>query len=234
MLNKMKIHVGIVEDNPIAVEQLRKQLDKWKNEYTCEIVYYVETSGEDFLLHIPKELDIVFIDIQLHKLNGIQLAHELRNKNYDFEIVFLTAFSEYVFQGYEVRALNYLLKPISYEDVKKCMDFILEQLATKHYVFLKNQSIYKIPYNDILYLTSYRHYVEIKTTKTNYRELTTLKNFLSQLPPQFMQCHRTTIVNIQHVLSINGTLLTMSDNVVNPVSKTYLTCIRNGILKSVL
>ena len=157
----MKIHIGIIEDEVFYKEQLIEQLDKWALENSCEIVYHTETSGEDFLSHLPKQLDILFLDIQLTGISGVELAQHLRDKHYSYEIVFLTAFREYVFEGYQVRALNYLLKPVSYIDVKKCMNIILEQLKVEHYIFRSRQTIYKIPYSNILYFTSSKHYAEI-------------------------------------------------------------------------
>lgn len=230
----MKINVGIVEDEKIYKEQLIQILDQWGLETCCEMIYSTATSGEAFLSKLPKEMDILFLDIQLTKMNGVELAHELRKKQIHCEIVFLTAYREYVFQGYQVRALNYLLKPISYLEIKKCMNFIYERLKVEHYVFRKQQNIYKIPYSDILYFSSSKHYVDIKTMQTTYRQLEPLKNILTHLPLEFMQCHRTTIVNIHHIQCINGNNITMSDNVILPVSKTYLPSIRNGILKSII
>lgn len=230
----MKLHVGILEDEPFYKEQLLKYLDKWAAENACGIVYHIDTSGEDFLSHLPAQLDILFLDIQLKGINGVELAYQLRDKHYTFEIVFLTGFHEYVFQGYQVRALNYLLKPVSYTDVKKCMDIILEQTRMEHYIFKSKQTICKIPYSNILYFTSCRHYVEITTTETSYRQLASLKNIMSHVPPQFMQCHRTTIVNIHHIQCINGSYITMSNDVTLPVSKTYLASIRDGILNSII
>lgn len=230
----MKIHIGIIEDEVFYKEQLIEQLDKWALENSREIMYHTETSGEDFLSRLPKQLDILFLDIQLTGINGVELAQHLRDKHYSYEIVFLTAFREYVFEGYQVRALNYLLKPVSYIDIKKCMNVILEQLKVEHYIFRSRQTIYKIPYSNILYFTSCKHYAEIVTTEMTYHHLEALKNILIHLPPQFMQCHRTTIVNVQHIQCINGTLITMSNGATLPVSKTYLESIRNGILNSII
>lgn len=230
----MNINVGIIEDELFFKEQLLEYLDKWASENVCDIVYHTETSGEDFLSHPPEQLDILFLDIQLDGINGVELAYQLRDKHYTFEIVFLTGFREYVFQGYQVRALNYLLKPVSYTDVKKCMDIILEQTKMKHYIFKNKQTIFKIPYSNILYYTSCRHYIDITTTETTHRQLGSLKVILPSLPPQFMQCHRTTIVNIHHIQCINGAYITMSNDVTLPVSKTYLASIRDGILNSII
>lgn len=230
----MKIHVGIVEDETFYTEQLIQMLNQWGLENSCEMIYSTAASGEAFLSKLPKEFGILFLDIQLPKINGVELAHKLRKKQFHCEIVFLTAYREYVFQGYQVRALNYLLKPISYIEIKKCMDLIYEGLKVEHYIFRKQQNIYKIPYADILYFSSFKHYVDIKTMQTTYRQLEPLKNILAHLPIEFMQCHRTTIVNIHHIQCISGNNITMSDNVVLPVSKTYLPSIRDGILKSII
>lgn len=230
----MTIHIGIVEDNFLCQDQLQNQLKKWLSENDCEAVYYTKTSAEDFLLHLPKQLDILFLDIQLYQMSGLELAQQLRNKNCNCEIVFLTAFQEYVFEGYQVQALNYLLKPAPYIKVKKCMDWVLDHLKSKHYIFKKQHMIYKIPYSDIIYFTSFKHYVEIIATKETYKQLEALKNILPHLPSQFMRCHRTTIVNIKHIQCINSTCITMSNNTILPVSKTYRNSIRERFMESII
>lgn len=83
----MKMYIGIIEDEAFYKEQLIEQLDKWALENSCETVYHTETSGENFLSRLPKQLDILFLDIQLTGINGVELAQHLRKKHYNCEIV---------------------------------------------------------------------------------------------------------------------------------------------------
>lgn len=230
----MNIQIGIVEDEKIYKNQLLDFLEQWSLEANCEVSYYVKNCSEAFLEQLPPHLDIIFLDIQLIGMTGLELARQLRSKNYNSELVFLTAFQEYVFYGYQVHALNYLLKPASFAEIKACMDLVCKNLKTEHYIYRKQQDVFKIPYCNILYFASSRHYVQIITLKQTYEQLESIKNILAYLPPQFLQCHRTTIINIQHVQCIEGKTITMTNGATIPISRTYMNSVRDEFIKSIL
>lgn len=109
----MYIKIVIIENNLKELQELKKELNIWGNKYSIQIVINSYPSGElYFSKHGTFDDDIYFLDIQLDGMSGLDIAKNLRLKNYNGEIVFLTAFCEYVFEGYQVHALNYLIKPI--------------------------------------------------------------------------------------------------------------------------
>lgn len=167
-------------------------------------------------------------------MNGVMFAKELRKHNYKGEIVFLTAFQEYVFEGYQVQALNYLLKPVVLEEVELCMNTVYQKLIKDYYLLQNQNSLIKIPYYSIIYFSSAKHYVDIISTEQIYRQRIAFKEVLSVLPSGFFQCHRTIIINIEHIYSMEGNSIFMSNGNVLPVSKTYIKQIRSAIINSVL
>lgn len=225
----MEIKIGILENDKIYADSLIKLLNQWAAENSSAISIEVYSKGEDLLNRNISDYNILFIDIHLDGINGVEVAQILRQKNYYGEIVFLTAYSEYVFDGYEVQALNYILKPISYERLQKCMDIVMKSIQNNHYTFRNRDIVEQIPFNDILYIASSRHHMEIITAQKISRHLISIKDILKQLPSPFIQCHRTLIINIDHVQKLEGTNVIMSNKVSLPVSTTYLEQVRKKL-----
>lgn len=170
-------------------------------------------------------------------MNGMDLAKKLRRDGFRGTIIFLTAFSEYVFEGYSVQALNYLLKPLNYEKLKKCLQPVMKDMEDAFHIYRSKTTTIKLPYHKILAFTSYRHYVDILTqipispenrgTKS-YRQKIALKNLLPQLPSEFIRCHRTVIININKVMTLTNKEVILSDGSVFPVSESYLKDIQDA------
>ena len=223
----MQLNIGIVEDEPHFTEDLKKHIDCWQAQNYCAVKVQAFGSCHDFLSCAGKKFDVVFLDIQLPDGTGVELAKTLRRGQYKGEIVFLTAFKEYVFEGYQVRALNYLLKPTGYEPVRECLDTVFSALHDENYIYRYRDEIIKIPYHDILYLTSAGHRIVIFTKERTYLQTDLLRNVIHYLPQQFAQCHRTTVVNMHHVIQIRSKELVLSDKSVLPVSESYLGSVRS-------
>lgn len=229
----MEIKVGVVENESLYAKELVELLYKWSVVHNCEILHKIYSSGEELLAESDINFDIFFIDIQLASINGVDTAKKLRGRNYKGGIVFLTAFKEYVFQGYEVNAINYILKPIKIEKLELCMAIILKDLKNENYILRNRDLVERIPYNEIIYILSSRHHMELVTNCDTYRHWISMKNILKILPSQFIQCHRTVIVNIDHVKKLQGKTINMSNNICLPVSNTYIQNVRNQIQNSV-
>lgn len=218
----MEIKICIIEDEAQFQISLQKLIEEWGEKNDVIPVISVDSSGKNLTHKNCVDYHIIFLDIQLKEMTGIEAAHKLRAMNYKGEIVFLTAYREYVFEGYSVHALNYFLKPIRYEEVDYCLQFVKNQLSASYFTYRYHSDIIKIPYNDILYFSSNNQYVEIYTLISTYRQINTLKKILTYLPEQFMQCHRTIIVNIQHIEKLIGKEIYLFNGTQLPISNTYL------------
>ena len=223
----MQLNIGIVEDEPHFTGELLKHIDRWQADNYCAVKVQDFGSCQDFLSCRGRKFDVIFLDIQLPDGTGVELAKTLRKSQYKGEIVFLTAFQEYVFEGYQVRALNYLLKPTGYEPVRECLDTVFLALNDENYIYRYRDEIIKIPYHEILYLTSANHRIVIFSRKRTYLQTDLLRNVIKYLPQQFAQCHRTTVVNMHHVIQIRSKELVLSDKSVLPVSESYLGRVRS-------
>lgn len=222
--------IAIVENEPVHYEHLLNLLQQWAEEHRATVDFTWFDCGEDVLSCSEANYDLIFLDIQMSGMDGVEAAQQLRARGFTGELVFLTAFSEYVFQGYDVRALNYLLKPPTPQQIARCLDFVFGKLHADRYTFRHRGLVQQVPYTDILYFSSSNHYTEIVTTSEVLKQLEPMRNIHTYLPSQFLFCHRTIIVNMDHVLMLKGRTLLLSNQETIPVSQTYLSDIRNALL----
>ncbi len=228
----MKLNVIILEDDVTHAMQLKQLLEQWSKQNNISISIRHFFNDKDFSEIKYDEEELFFIDIELGSANGMDIAKHLRKDGFCGNIIFLTAFSEYVFDGYHVQALDYLLKPISREKLEQCMKPILRNMEGSYHVYRTKTETVKIPYNKILAFTSFRHYVDIiiqsNDNETRYRQKISLRDLQNQLPEEFVRCHRTIIININKVMKLTHKDVTLSDNSVYPVSESYLKNIQDA------
>lgn len=231
----MTINIAIIEDEPIYAKQLKGILEQWAKQFNCLVCVDYFNDVKAFLLNDFDTYDVAFLDIELNDtMDGLELAQLMREKLYKGSIVFLTNYKEYVFQGYDVQALNFLLKPVKAEDIIKCMNIVFESIRENAYVFNSNIESIKIPYSKILYFSSSSHYMDIYTTETVYSHRGKLADMKCHLPYNFIQCHRSILVNINHVEKIFKTDLILVNGCTLPISGTYLEQIRTAFLSIIL
>jgi two-component system response regulator LytT len=222
--------ISVVENEASHVANILAHLNRWSEDHhtILEIAQY--NCGEEFLASNGINSDLVFMDIVLGGIDGVATAHRLRELGFNGQIVFLTAFSEYVFNGYDVHALNYLLKPVIYEKIAKCISYVEKTLSYERYTFRHNGSVIRISYSQIIYFSSSNHYTRIITSEGEFSQMESMRSVFSHLPDQFLFCHRTVIVNADHITMLNGRELLLSNRTKLPVSVTYLQDIRTRIL----
>ena len=164
-------------------------------------------------------IDLIFLDIQMPFLNGLEFAKMIADK--PSMIVFTTAYSEYALKGYKVNAVDYLLKPIFFEDfkasvfkAKKMYDLMFHQENTVKPLFFKENGVFlKVVPTQILYVKSMQNYVEIHLQ--NQKRIIvhqTLKSILDQLPQEdFLQIHKSYVVNTKYITHIEGSSLYLNE-----------------------
>lgn len=221
----MKIIVTILEDAKIEQEKISNILDSWALEKDFQIEKKVYDSGESYLkavstLNDPSNLFV--LDIQLRDISGIEIAKTLRKAGYAGQIIFLTAFKEYVFNGYEVHALNFLLKPVDPKALYLCLDEIADTLMGHAYHFRNKQETFNIPYKEIICFSSSRHYIDILTTNGLFTQYATLNSVLGFLPSKFIRVHKSHIVNLAHIYKICGSVITLSNQMTIEIGPSYL------------
>lgn len=183
------------------------------------------SSGETCLRSIQEgkeRYDIIFLDIEMEVLNGVETAKAIRAIDMLATIIFVTSYSEYVFDGYEVRAFNYVLKPYQPERiVKVLMDAIHEKDAQTEQILkvATGSKIQKIPWKDILYLQSDKRLVIVHTTRDVFEFYGRLDELEEQLEGPFVRSHQRYLVNLQHVVAVDSKTIQLPKEVL-PVSKS--------------
>ena len=222
----MKIGISILEDQPAEAEHLKSNLYQWSSQTNYELEISEYRSGEDFFKQNDRtayhSFSVFFLDIQMHEMSGLDVAKKLRKEGYQGPIIFLTAFREYVFHGYEVHAMNYLLKPIKQEPLFLCLDEIAKNLSGSSYLYRNKQDIIRIPYRDILSFSSSLHYVDILTVSEHFCQYATLNNIIEYLPQEFIRTHKSCIVNMAHIYKISGSTIVLSNHMTTQIGRSYL------------
>lgn len=220
------IRVGICDDASSARDSLRLQLEKMVlfDRKKAEVIYEFN-SGEVLVSWLEKhrgELDLIFLDIEMKSMNGIEAARKIREFDKNILLVFLTGYADFVFQGYEVEALDYLLKPVKAADLKRVMERVSSRLADdRNYIFMKNSDgAYRIYEEEIMYISSKRRQVGITRmdgqTLWFYQKLDNLEKSLGS---DFVRIHQRYLVSSYHVIVMKSDRVHMSNGDQLPVSR---------------
>lgn len=170
---------------------------------SCRIMEF--SGGEQLLGKLrekPGGIDIIFLDIELGTENGVETAGKIRKEDRDCMIVFVTGYSEYVFHGYEVGALNYILKPYKEQKIKSVLEEALLRLEKKKERFFSvtiDGSLYRLPFGEILYFTSRLRKVAAVTEGKEWEYYGKLSDMEKQVPQTFVRIHQRYLVNMAYV-----------------------------------
>lgn len=218
------IKIGLIENEEVYAEEIIEYIRRWEKENDlnekCEINIF--KSGEKFLLGDVNAYSVIFMDIGLDGvLDGMDVARRLRKCGWTQMIFFLTIYDNYVFDGYDVDASGYLMKPVEYGKIEKCMDKVFQHTRDLYFEHACKGKRCLIPYDDILYFQSSLHYIEIKTGDHTYRQKGSLSSLEKRLPPQFVRCHRFNIVNIKKAVQLTRKELKLTNGEILVISNTF-------------
>lgn len=180
--------------------------------------------------------DLIFLDIEMPYLSGIELLSGLTNPP---KVIIVTAYEQYALRGYELDVVDYLLKPVSFERFMKAVNKVYDWYVKVKQddsqptsIFVKTTQKYeKVDFADILFVEALDNYIAIQTVRKKLVTHSSLSSFQNNLPrDKFVQIHKSFVVNVDKVTSLEGNLLGI-DNYKLPVSKNYRAEIRERLLK---
>lgn len=166
-----------------------------------EMIQY--ENGTDLLHDVEDGMwfDIVFLDIYMKDLLGIDVAHQLRGMGYQGHIVFLTATADFAVDGYEVEAMGYLLKPHSYEKLSQVMDRATREMTVNFYPVKHHSKVIKVSYHEILYIESSNSKCILHCCNGQsyviYKKLSEIEQELND--ERFLRCHQSYLVNMDYI-----------------------------------
>jgi two-component system LytT family response regulator len=191
----------IVDDEPLAQQVLEKYIHQTEG---LALAAKCFTASEAFGVLHQQGIDLLFLDIKMPLVNGLQFIQSLKTPP---AFIFTTAYGEYALASYELAAIDYLLKPITYERFLKSIARFLQQQPAppgppaKDYVYFKvDGNLVKVFHQEILYAQSLKDYMKIVTPTGNHITHLTMKSLLELLPDaHFKRIHRSYVVNINHL-----------------------------------
>ncbi|SEK50840.1 two component transcriptional regulator, LytTR family [Aquimarina amphilecti] len=214
----------IIDDEELARTLLKTYIDRL--DY-LEIVASLENPLEAINILKNESIDVIFLDIQMPELKGTDLAKIIPSTT---QIIFTTAYSEYALEGFELNALDYLLKPITFDRFLAAIQKIKKEkliTSTEDKITVKSgYDLHKIKYSDVLYIESDSEYVIFHTNRKKIMSHQTLKSLEEKLPEMFMRVHRSFIINKNYVTALKGKDLFLTDIKI-PVSSSYYDLVKN-------
>lgn len=227
----------IVDDEPLALDVLETYVDQIPDlELVCKCSNALEAN--EFLT--KNEVDLMFLDIEMPKLGGLEFLKILKDPPY---IVITTAYPNYAVEGFELNVLDYMLKPISLERFMKCINKVREKIesgkartqstsnasndnSSEDYIFIKSDKKFiRIHYSEIKYIEGLKDYVIIRTNEGRIIALQTMKSLEKKLPSDsFIRVHRSYIININCVDAVVGNTIEMTEDgklKMIPIGKNY-------------
>lgn len=215
------MNIAVVDDEKAIREQIGGFIRKRNPDF--DISGFATGEG---LLAAGKDFDIIFLDIQMEGMGGIEAARSLRQSGVDAVVIFITGIREYVFEAFDVSAFHYLLKPIGEQKFMEVLGSAVEEAGKRKgqkgrriFIRAKNQG-YTLDLNSILYIESRGKKVEVHTTdmENAIESYATMDELEGQLGDGFYRCHRGYLVNMAHIARYDSDSIFLSSG-----EKVYLT-----------
>lgn len=214
------INCIIIDDEPLARELLAGYI---RQKPELRLVSACSNAIEAFTTIHQEKTDLIFLDIQMPSVTGIDFISSLKNPP---AFIFVTAFPEHAIKSYELNAVDYLLKPVTFDRFNQSIQKYLKQhvdtsIPADYAYFKVDGKMIKLMHKDILYAQSFKDYITIKTIHGKYMTHMTMK-YLTELLPEklFKRVHRSFLVGISHIKTISRNEIEI-DNRQIPIGESY-------------
>lgn len=226
--------IAICDDEPVFAENLQRQVDRIL--FSQEIEYSVTVFSDARLLlceleNHPDAFQLVLLDIMLGGANGIDIAKTLRSHKSRVSIIFITASPSFALDGYSVRPIQYLLKPVDPEKLREAVLFDYSQNFTRKKLLVSSgERTYSVFFYDITYIEVYGHTLKIHTKKNAVECSGPLKDLEGILPDCFLRCHKSYLANLERVSDIKRYAFTLDTGERVPIGKERYLSVQNAFV----
>ena len=218
----MSLRCIVVDDEPLGRKLI---LDHISNMPDLTVEGEFKSAVEADIFIQQHDVDLIFLDINMPKLSGIQWLRQLAEGPL---VIFTTAYSDYAVEAFEVEAFDFLVKPISYERFMTSVNRAKKYLSGGHqkepaseFISIKEgKRLYKINLNTIDYLQAFGDYVRIFTEEKTYITKERMHLLIEQLPSDFIQVHRSYVINVKKIVYLEGNFVKLADQKI-PVSNKF-------------
>lgn len=223
-----QVRIAIVEDEAPHAELLQQHIEDWqRRQEVVELHLRRFCHAAEFLFAWEEEsFDMIFLDIQMPGISGMETARKIRETDGGVKLVFTTGITDYLQEGYEVEAVRYLLKPITREKVWQCLDKLLQDPApSPQLLFQTLEGVVKIPEQEIEYLEARGHYTvcHLQSGQEAAEEIQLKESFnalcVKLAPRPFVRCHRSYLCNIARIYRVERTEILLESGGSIPISR---------------
>ena len=218
----MDYRAAIVDDSGVDAEYVLTALKNWAREREISVQAQRFDSAEQFLFSYAddKRWDILLLDIEMEAMDGVTMAKRVRQDNEAVQIVFITGYSDYIAEGYEVAALHYLMKPVNKDKLFSVLDRAVEKRKQEERCLnlASSGEMVRIPFYEIRYLDVHQNYVTVHA-KADYTVKRTLGDFEKELDERFCRVGRSMILNLKYIQRVTKLEVRLSDGTVLPLPR---------------
>lgn len=230
----MSCRIAICDDSTKDAQFVQNLLQKWADHQQLEVYSECFPSAESFLFRYAedKTWDILLLDIEMESMDGVTMAKKVRQDNETVQIVFITGYSDYIAEGYEVFALHYLMKPVNEEKLIGVLNRALEKLKQNERCMnleLSGEMI-RIPLYEIRYLNVRQNYVTIHG-RQEYTLKRSLAAFEKELDERFFRVGRSLILNLRYIRRVAKTEVVLSDGTSLPLPRGAYESLNRAIIR---
>lgn len=217
------MNIAIVEDEEAHSRLLKQYIAKWAKEHNKTAHIFIYENAKSFLFNLEDvEFDAVFADIQMPGMSGMEMIRKLREKNGEMPVVITSGLYEYLEEGYEVKALHYLIKPISAGKVSECMERIYAHSNSRElFVARTTDGAVRLDLQEVNYCEADGHYTGfLMKDKSATRVMRSISELEKELPREiFARCHRSYLCNLENVKQITQDSVIFDNGATVPVSR---------------
>jgi len=229
----MAYRAAICDDSAQDAAFVREMLESWAREKQIGLQAEVFPSAESFLFRYEedKAFDLLLLDIEMGRMDGVTMARRVREENKTVQIVFITGYSDYIAEGYEVAALHYLMKPVSRKKLFAVLERALEQQKRNERCLnleLPGELV-RLPLHEIRYLEVHRNEVTLHAGRA-YTVRRTLSDFERELDGRFCRVGRALILNLDCVRRVTRTAVTLADGTQLPLPRGAYELLNRAII----
>lgn len=229
----MNLNITICDDSIIDSNYVKELVINWSTNRKCQVNINVFPSAEAFLFHYEenKNYDVLLLDIEMGKMDGVTLARKIRKLNKSVQIIFITGYSDYVAEGYEVEALHYLMKPLKEEKLYDVLERALSKVIQNEKSIILNLSdeIVRIPLHEIMYIDVDRNYITVHANQ-EYIIKKTLSEIEKELDERFFRIGRSAIVNLKFISRVTKQDVFLSNGVVLQLPRGMYEALNRAII----
>lgn len=226
--------IAVCDDEMPEIQYMSNLILSWARSRCVQVEIDTYSSAEQLMFHDRQgaRYDMLLLDIEMDGISGVELARRIRAKNSVVQIIFVTGYSDYILDGYEVEALHYLMKPVSAEKLHTVLDRAVNKLRYSEKTLLINtsQEIVRVPLHEIRWLEVRHNYVTIHACD-DYTVKKPLSELAQELDEQFFRTGRSFIVNMKYISKVSKSDVSLKDGTTVPLSRGLYNEINQAIIR---